>query len=114
MSSTAQKTLPNHLIVVHTLAHLLARLEASRVPVSAAQYRTVAARLSAELGRVESDDGLDEVLAAFPAAAEIYENVHYAQAGLCRASLDVSLSAELHARELIDRVMASSSKPRDA
>jgi hypothetical protein len=40
----------------------------------------------------------------FPAAAEVYENLQYAHAGLCRVPLEVSLTSELATRSLLDRV----------
>ena len=39
-----------------------------------------------------------------PAAAMVYETLQYAHAGLCRASLELSLTSELAARELLGRV----------
>ncbi|MCH8855539.1 MAG: hypothetical protein IIA03_04705, partial [Proteobacteria bacterium] len=47
---------------------------------------------------------LATVLDHFPAAAELYENLQYAHAGLCRAPLEASLQSELAARELLARV----------
>jgi hypothetical protein len=44
------------------------------------------------------------VLRAFPAAAELYENVQYAHAGLCRQPLEAALNAELLTRAAIARV----------
>ena len=40
----------------------------------------------------------------FPAAAEVYENLQYGHAGLVRAPLEMSLSSELAARELLGRM----------
>jgi len=42
------------------------------------------------------------VLEAFPAAAQLYENLNYQHAGLCRSPMDASLAAELAARAAID------------
>ena len=44
------------------------------------------------------------LLAASPAAAVVYENLHYDAAGLCRSPLDTAAGAEMEARELIGRV----------
>ena len=46
---------------------------------------------------------LDALLENFPAAAALYENQRYAQAGLCRSPLETSLNTELEARKVIDR-----------
>jgi len=42
------------------------------------------------------------VLDSFPAVAELYENLHYEHAGLCRSVLETSLAAELAARAAIE------------
>jgi hypothetical protein len=52
------------------------------------------------------DDDLQAVLNTFPAAAELYENLNYQHAGLCRSPLDRSLAAEVKARELIRKLTA--------
>jgi hypothetical protein len=96
--------LPAGLAVVATLASLLQRLEGSTVPVSPAQYRSVAERLADTLRQTAPSDALNAVLSAFPAAAEVYENLNYQHAGLCRSPLEAGLNAELQARQLIQRV----------
>jgi hypothetical protein len=52
---------------------------------------------------VPHDAELDAVLARVPAAAELYENLNYQHAGLCRSPLDASLAAEAAARAAIDK-----------
>jgi len=84
------------------LARVLDRLERSSRPVDAGQYRTLAARVAAELEATPHDAGLDAVLDAFPAVAELYENLQYAHAGLCRSALDASAAAEMAARAAIE------------
>lgn len=93
------------LTVAHVLAELLERLEHSAVPVGAEQYRSVVLHLVNELGDIGSGTALGALLDTYPAAAELYENLNYQYAGLCRSSLDASLSAELEAKEAIDRAM---------
>jgi hypothetical protein len=93
------------LVVIHTLAQLLERLERSAVPVGAEQYRSVVLHLVDQFDEVESDDRLRALLDAHPAAAELYENLNYRHAGLCRSPLDAALSAEIQARAAIDRAM---------
>lgn len=82
------------------LAQLLERLDASREPVDAHQYRTVAARLAQMLADAEID--WQPLLAQSPAAAALYENLRYAEAGLCRSPLDLAMRAELAARDAIE------------
>jgi hypothetical protein len=49
------------------------------------------------------DQALQAILGAHPAAAEIYENMHYAQSGLSRASLETSIESEKAARQVLAR-----------
>lgn len=83
------------------LGRVLERLERSAQPVDPEQFRSVVARVAAELEATPRDAGLDAVLETFPAVAELYENVHYAHAGLCRSPLEPALAAELAARAAI-------------
>ena len=96
------------------LARLLERLDASRQPVDAHQYQGVAARLAALLSDPEVD--WQPLLAASPAAAALYENLHYGEAGLCRTPLDAAMRAELQARQAIAaaRAAAAPGTPSDA
>lgn len=92
--------------MVLTLAQLLERLENSAAPISADQYRSVVSHLADELQTVQPGPELDAVLNSFPAAAQLYENQRYAQAGLCRSPLEVSLNTEQQARSALARVAA--------
>jgi hypothetical protein len=107
MNATQSRMLPERLAVAFTLAHLLQKLDASATPVAPEQYRSVVSRLSEELARLPMDDDLQAVLNTFPAAAELYENLNYQHAGLCRSPLDRALAAEVKARELIRKVTAT-------
>ena len=84
------------------LAQLLERLEASRQPFDPAQYRLVASRL----GELLADTSIEwsPLLAQSRAASALYENLHYAEAGLCRSPLEAATRAEVAARALIDTV----------
>lgn len=84
------------------LARLLERLEQSPSTASPAQYRQLVGRLNELLADdTLPADALDAVLGAHPAAAQLYENLHYASSGLCRSPLDRAVAAEtLAAREL--------------
>lgn len=96
--NTSPVSLNRNLVV---LARVLDRLERSARPVDPEQYRSVVTRLSAELEATPRDAGLDAVLESFPAVAELYENLHYGHAGLCRHALEPALAAELAARAAI-------------
>lgn len=98
------RTLPESFRVLLTLAQLLERMERRLVPMAADQYRSVVDHLSKELADVPPGDDLDFLLQAFPATAELYENLQYAHAGLCRSPLDASLKAELQARDVFKRL----------
>ncbi len=98
------RTLPESFRVLLTLAQLMERMERRLVPMAADQYRSVVAHLSKELAEVPPGEDLDFLLQAFPATAELYENLQYAHAGLCRSPLDASLEAELQARNVLKRL----------
>ncbi len=85
------------------LARVLERLERSSQPVDAEQYRAVVNHLTSELAVATSDARLYAVLQACPSAAEIYENIHYPQAGLSRSSLEDAMAAEGAARVAMAR-----------
>jgi hypothetical protein len=89
--------------VVLMLASLLERLERMPGPVVPRQYRWVAQRLAEELQRTPDDERLRAMLQSLPSAAEVWENLHYAHAGLCRQDLDAALAAEKAASALIAR-----------
>jgi hypothetical protein len=84
------------------LARVLDRLERGGDPVDPDQYRAVVARIVGELEATPRDAGLDAVLETFPAVAQLYENLNYAHAGLCRSALEPALAAELAASAAID------------
>lgn len=94
MQADKQIEIPERLKDVAILSRLLETLERSREPVSPDQYRAVVVRLSAALQAAEPGSALDALLGLFPSAAELYENLHYAHAGLCRSPLEMSLNAE--------------------
>jgi len=95
------KTLQTPTQTTAILAQLLERLDASRVSVDPHQYRTVAERLAQALADTEVD--WNPLLAQSPTATEVYENLHYAEAGLCRSPLEAATTAEVAAREAIER-----------
>ena len=89
-----------------TLAELLQRVESAAVAIGATQYRQLVLHLGQLLDDLPPGPGLQQLLQSFPAAAMVYENRHYGQAGLCRAPLEQSLNSELAARQLIDKARA--------
>lgn len=95
--------LPERLRVVATLARLLTTLDQAPRQVSADQYRSVAQRLAGALDLAEPDEALDLLLAHFPSAAEVYENLRYQQAGLVRHALEPAMKAEQLARAALDK-----------
>jgi hypothetical protein len=103
-NATPYVRLPPRLTVVFTLARLLQRMELSTAPIDARQYRSVATRLAEELGTVPADESLAAVLQAHPAAAELYENLYYAHAGLCRTPLELAAEAEAETLALLARL----------
>ena len=91
--------------VLRVLAALLQRLDDSRVDVDAAQYASVVARLMNEMRALASNSELAGILDTYPAAAELYENINYQYAGLCRSVLDAALTAEGQAMAAITQAM---------
>ena len=105
MNAIKTPSTQTNLTTAHVLAALLERLDNSSAPVGADQYRSVVLHLVDELNHVQVDSGLGILLDSHPGAAQVYENVNYAYAGLCRSSLEVSLAAEQQAKTVINRAM---------
>ena len=95
--------------VIRVLAGLLERLERSNEPFDAEQYRSVVKRLADVLANAKSGEDLAALLDAHPGASQIYENINYQYAGLCRSALDRALEAENEVRQLIVRVKRAAS-----
>ena len=96
-------TLRSRLETVIALARLLERVERQPGSASPEQYRTLVQHLGLALAQEMPEQALQTVLGSHPAAAEVYENLHYAQSGLSRASLERSVETEQQAREAIRR-----------
>jgi|JTFN01.1.fsa_nt_gb hypothetical protein len=94
---------PGKIQTIAMLAGLLESVERGFQRTDADGYRRLAERLRNELADVTPDDQLRQLLVASPAAAEIYENIHYAHAGLCLRPMDAAVRAEKAATELIAR-----------
>lgn len=102
-------TVPKNLAM---LARMLERLDRSGVAVDPQQYRGVVEHLTEELRGVTNDAALEAVLEASPATAELYENLQYQYAGLCRSPLEPALNAELAARAAIAAARKSAAQPK--
>jgi methyl coenzyme M reductase alpha subunit len=103
MSAAQLETLKNRLETVIALARLLERVDRSPVAVGADQYRALVRQLGVALSQEMPDEALHAVLGAHPGAAEVYENLHYAQSGLSRSSLERSIESEKLARQALVR-----------
>ena len=103
MTASDMESTRGRLQNVALLAHLLQRLESAGAAVNADQYRSVVGKLKESLAEPLPQPALDAILAAHPAAAELYENLHYAVSGLCRSPLEHSVSAELRAAQTLAR-----------
>ncbi len=101
MQTQSRHPLPARLHSLAAMAGLLERLEHQPSSASAEQYRDVARQVTTLLTNVAVDEHLHALLNAAPAAAELYENMRYAMAGLCRTPLDDALNAELAATAAI-------------
>ena len=104
MQSTIRIEVPARLSVLVTLAQLLERFERAPAAIPPEQYRSVVGHLVREIGTVEHDDTFRRLLDVFPATSELYENLQYGHAGLCRSPLEAALEAEAAARDAIARV----------
>jgi len=99
----------NHIETLVALAGLLERVEKTPAKaVGADQYRTLVRQVQAALAEEMPDAARQAVLGAYPATAELYENQHYAQSGLSRSPLDVSVASEKLASTLLAKVTAAS------
>ncbi|MBL8344800.1 MAG: hypothetical protein JNN03_05115 [Rubrivivax sp.] len=78
--------------------------------VDAHQYQVLVARLKAALSEDLPEPALDAILGAFPAAAEVYENMHYQHSGLSRSPLERSVSSEKLATQWLARFAQGSKK----
>jgi hypothetical protein len=106
MKAEARHPLPARLQTLAAMAGLLERLDRQPRRASAEQYRSVARQVAALLAEAEPDALLQMLLDVAPATAELYENMHYEIAGLCRAPLEAALNAELAATAAIAKAGA--------
>jgi hypothetical protein len=100
----------SHMHNVVALADLLECVETGAAQASASGYRLLVQRLQVALGKDLPGDALLEVLDRYPAASEVYENMHYQQSGLFRAPLERSVSSELIATHILRDVARAARK----
>lgn len=104
MSAPILGTQRTNLEILAMLAGLFERVEHRADSVDADQYRVLVERLKGALAADLPAEGLEAVLALHPAVAELYENLHYAHAGLCRSPLGLAVPAETAARDVLARL----------
>ena len=94
---------PKALLSLVRLAQLLETVEAGGRP-DAGQYRALVQRLQQELQAQSGHPELGGLLDHFPAAAQLYENLRYEAAGLCRRPLELAAATEAATQELMQRL----------
>jgi hypothetical protein len=111
MSSPATASIRSRAQTIASLAGLLEHVERSAQAPDPGQYRALVAQLQAALAEPLPPEVLDAVLSGRPAAAAVYENLHYARSGLSRSPLDRSVASEQAAAQLLARL---THRPTDA
>ena len=106
MSTAVTTTVKNRIENLIAMAQLLERVDANPALVGAVQYRNLARMVQSLLAEDLPDDALRAVLRACPAAAQLYENLHYDRSGLSQSPLENAINSELAASEVIDRARA--------
>lgn len=107
MSTSSPSSVRSRIETALALAGLLQRVEGRMDRVDPNQYRLLVGQLTKAFGEGLPADALEAILRACPAAAEVYENLHYAHAGLARAPLERSVASEMQAAQAIERARRS-------
>ena len=89
---------------VIALARLLERVERSSVAPDPGQYRALVSQLGEALESNLPEAALKAVLNAYPATAELYENLHYEKSGLLRSPLERSVETEMLTSQTLHRI----------
>lgn len=94
---------------LHALSHLLQALELSRTPPDPHQYQQLVQRLTVHLkaAQDESLPVLKDILQIYPAAAQLYENINYHCAGLCRSPMEWSVRSDMATQDVLQHAMRS-------
>jgi hypothetical protein len=103
MAAAPSASVTSRLETLVALARLLEKVDASATHVGADQYRALAGRLSELLRDDLPAEAVKKVVSVFPSTGELYENVHYAHAGLALAPLERAVRAEQAAVTAITR-----------
>jgi hypothetical protein len=103
MNMPITETVKSRIETAVALAGLLERVEHHAVQVGAAQYQSLVRQVGHALQQEMPEAALQAVLGAYPAAATVYENLHYERSGLSRSPLERSINAELLATEVLAR-----------
>ena len=103
MSSSPVESIRASVHTAFSLAHVLEHIERSGGSVDAERYRNVVSRLTVALSAPLPDVARAAVLRTYPSAAELYENMTYATAGLSRSPLESNVSSEVLAAQAIER-----------
>jgi hypothetical protein len=112
MSTPNLESVRNRLENAIALARLLERVERSGSAPDPEQYRALVRQLASALEADLPAPALEAILNASPAAAEVYENLHYERSGLSRASLERAVAAEMQATEALHRIAAGARAPK--
>ena len=88
------------------MVNLLERVDANPSLIGAAQYQNLSRLVQSLLSDELPVDVLRTVLRNSPAAAVLYENLHYDRSGLSQSQLDRAVSSELLADTVIQRARA--------
>ena len=100
----------SHMHKVVALADLLECVETGGATATASGYRLLVQRLQVALGKDLPADTLLAILERYPAASEVYENMHYEHSGLFRAPLERSVASELITTHILRDVARSARK----
>lgn len=84
-SRIGMRALEHRIRNIVALAHRLEQIEAGPTPVCADYYQALVRNLTQALAQDLPGRTIQTLLNSHPAAAELYENIHYAKAGLSRA-----------------------------
>ena len=103
------KVIEHHIRNLVALAHRLEGIEAGVTPVCANYYQALVRNLIRALSQDLPARTVETVLNAHPAVAELYENIHYATAGLSRASPSRAMASQTVAVVWLARVAVHSS-----
>src|SRR5262245_45379032 len=103
----SESTIRTRLENVIALSRLLERVEAGAARADADAYRELVKQLQTALAEELPAGALQAVLRAHPAAAEVYETMHYQHAGLLRSPIERSAASELLTKQILSRFAAA-------